>query len=119
MDPSPKAAPRPQPNRSLNIGSRIFHCFLIVLFLAVLVLSVISLGSFAYKYREINHDTIYHTDANGRCILYAHYDKKLYLGTDGHCLFAMGAEGAVALVAAVFIAVLVIKTCAGFSAYVQ
>ena len=113
-----------QPFLRKNMTARVFHCVLAVFFVALMIVSIVSLGTFADKHNEIRdeirdevHD--YNLEDLGTCILFASYeshrdDPKLHLSHGHTCGFAIWGEAIVALVATLLLGTSIAKAIAGF-----
>ena len=103
------------PKRSIrNPASRVFHCCLIFPLALVTALAITSLSYLAVTNEEVGD--LSHT-FGGSCVLYCKYNEdnnELHLGSSHACVFAIFGEVAVAVVAALLVVWLIIKTSAGF-----
>ena len=96
--------------------ARTFHICMIVVFLAVLVLSLVSLGSFVTRHNQIAGDAC---PECGSCILYASVNldassqdiRRITLGTGPACAFAIWGEGIVGIIALLLGLVALVKVC--------
>ena len=96
-----------------NPGSRICHVFFVTAFLLVTACSIASLLVFVLKHDEIQNDLP--DDSSGDCILYVTEDQAegKNIGGGDFCRFAIYGSGAVALGAAIYLLVYVIKCVVG------
>ena len=105
-----------------KMPSRVFHCVLAVIFFVLMIISIVSLSTFAAKHNEIRDEVHDHNagDEVGTCILFASYDKHrdydLQLGHGHTCGFAIWGEAIVALVAALLMGTSIAKAVAGLKA---
>ena len=94
-----------------NPGSRICHVFFVTAFLLVIACSIASLLVFVLEHNEIQNDLP--DDSSGDCILYVTRKARTVIGGGGFCRFAIYGSGAVALGAAIYLLVYVIKCVVG------
>ena len=98
-----------------NPLSRLLHACMILPLLLVLALSITSLSYFAVTNNRIG-DLKLHA-GSGDCVLYATWktrEQYIKLSSGHACVFAIFGEVAVAVMAAVLILWMVVKTAAGF-----
>ena len=92
--------------------ARTFHVCMILVFLAVLVLSLVSLAVFALRHNQIRGDAC---PECGSCILYAEVSEddmiRLSSGTATSCAFAIWGEGIIAAIALVLGLMALVKVC--------
>lgn len=102
-----------------NPFSRVVHCFMIIPLLLILGLALSSLGYFAVIDSKVSG--VDAPPGGGHCILFADWNKDasnragdLDLGSGHVCVFVIFGEVAVAVLAALLIVWMIVKTSAGF-----
>ena len=100
-----------------NPLSRLLHACMILPLLLVLALSIASLSYFAVTNNRIGELKLDAGAGSGDCVLYATWktrEQVIKLSSGHACVFAIFGEVAVAVMAAVLILWMVVKTAAGF-----
>lgn len=98
-----------------NPFSRVVHCFLIFPLLLILGLALSSLGYFAVIDDKVSGVGV--ASGGGHCILFADWNDDAHdldLGSGHVCVFVIVGEVAVAVLAALLIVWMIVKTLAGF-----
>ena len=105
-----------------NVGSRVFHGFMVVPCAFICLMAVISFGSFANIHDQIrNGEKDEHGESDDTyCILFTNSRGKrsghVRLGKDGPCVFSIWGEVGVCLVSIVIGVVFVLKAVIGVPA---
>lgn len=97
-----------------NPGSRVFHCCLIVPLLLILAFAITSLSYFAVMDEEVRDLKL---EGSGKCVLFARWNKDtgyIDLNSSHACTFSIFGEVSVAVLAALLIVWMIVKTSAGF-----
>lgn len=97
-----------------NPGSRVVHCCMILPLLLVLSLAITSLSYFAVIDNKVGN--VEHLpQGSGHCVLFGQWNGKNITLSSGHaCVFSIFGEVAVAVLAALLIVWMIVKTSAGF-----
>ena len=105
-----------------NWLSRIFHVFMTMVFLVLLVSALVALGTFARKHNEIQDDSVYGELRLESCILNAEFqdddpilERPFVFLSCGDCKFVIWAEAVLAMVAGLLGSSAVIKIICGIS----
>ena len=95
----------------MGFASGVYHTGVILLLVALLTLSLISLGSFALKHNEIRHRST--CPLCGHCILFGEDKNDSVLSKSYTCPLVIWGEGVIALTAAVLVLLTLVKCAFG------
>ena len=98
----------------MGFASGVYHTGVILLLVALLTLSLISLGSFALKHNEIRHrSTCPQGSVCGHCILFGEDKYDSVLSKSYTCPLVIWGEGVIALTAAALVLLTLVKCAFG------